>query len=194
MIDPIKLKISGLKTGLFPNKFYFLMMFLLQWGFTQVVVAGPSATGQAIATITVPLNIQLTDELEFGQIRPGSTAGTVVVSPQNVRTATGGATLAAVNNQNNIFHHRAEFNISGPPDSFFSISLTNTSAVHDQGSNPSLLVTDLKGFSTTENIETTTGKTNLDGDDSIYVGGTLQVPAGAKNGKYEGDVTINVNF
>jgi uncharacterized protein DUF4402 len=184
-----------MKTRLFRNRLTLLLVMLFfLWGGAGHSVAGPSATGLATADMVEPLNIQMTEELAFGQVRPGDSAGTVVVTHQNVRTATGGATLAAVNNQNNIFHHRAEFDISGPPESFFNITMTSTSAVHDQGTNPALQVTDLKSFSTTQNIETATGKTDGSGNDMVYVGGTLQVPAGAKNGKYEGDVTITINF
>lgn len=169
----------------------------LLWGSVGVGGAAPSATGQASVAVIKPLIIVMTEELEFGQIRSGNSDGTVTVSPQNVRTADGGASLSAVNNHNKIFHHRAKFEVEGPPNSFFNITLASTAAEHDHGSNPNLQITDLTSFSATLNSDITltmTGKTDEDGEDHIYVGGTLQVPAGAKNGKYEGDVTISINF
>ena len=167
-----------------------MLVLLLQWGVPQVIVAGPSATGQASVTISNPPSILITEELEFGQVRPGGTAGTVVVTPQNNRFATGGTELSGSGSQ----HSRAEFEIEGPANAFFTIQLSSSPAEHDEGSNPSLEITDLVSFSQTLGIVTTTGKTDSDGEDEIFVGGTMQVPAGAKNGKYEGEVTLNVNF
>ncbi|GJL77924.1 MAG: hypothetical protein NPINA01_09130 [Nitrospinaceae bacterium] len=193
LIDPKSLTVPAMKAKLFRKRcFYLMMVLLLQWGLPQIVIAGASATGQATATVSEPLDIQMTEELEFGQIRPGGTAGTVVVAPEdNARTATGGTELGP---GNATLHHRAKFDVSGTPDAFFNIALSSSPAVHDQGINPSLQVTDLKSFSETRGIVTLTGKTNGIGEDIVYVGGTLQVPANALNGKYEGDVTITVNF
>ncbi len=162
----------------------------LLWGNVGVGGAAPSATGQATAVITEPLNIQMTEELEFGKIRPGDTPGTVVVTPLDDRSATGGTELSGSGDH----HHRAKFKIEGPLNAFFTIQLFSSPAEHDNGANPNLDITDLKSFSKTLNMETTTGQTDSNGKDKVYVGGTLQVPAGAKKGKYEGDVTITINF
>lgn len=132
------------------------------------------------------------DELKFGQIRPQYSAGTVTVAPEdNARTASDPDLLAAINSGK---HQRAKFEIKGPENSLFSITLASTKAQHDNGINPSLDVTDLTSFSKNLVSFDLKGKTDSDGEDKIFVGGTLQVPANAKNGKYEGEVTITINF
>ena len=93
---------------------------------------------------------------------------------------------------------RAEFTVTGSPDVGYQIVLASESALHDQGGNNlTLMVTNLVAFSVNRfdlGEGTTEGKFDFSGEDMVFVGGTLQVPANAKNGKYEGDVMLTINY
>lgn len=188
--------ISSTKYRFHGYRFFLLSALLLSGLMVQYVYAGPSAIGQAEAIIIPPLTVHEEETLQFGQIRSSKTqSGTVVITPQNVRFATGGASLAAVNNQNNIFHQRAEFQVDGPTNNAFTYTLSANTAEHDNGSsNPNLQITDPIGFSVNLGLEGLQGELGNDGKDTIYVGATLQVPSKAKNGKYEGEIIIMVDY
>lgn len=159
----------------------------------QKAHSSPSATASSNVHIATPLSITGLLTLEFGQVRPGDQAGTVVVTTANTRAAFGGAKVAA----SSAIWRRGEFSVTGTADAFYDITLQATIFLHDQGgTNAQLKVTDLKSKSVTKGVEGSEGKINPSGTDLIYIGGTLQVPskATAKNGKYEGEVLITINY
>jgi hypothetical protein len=87
--------------------------FAILWlcALTALFAATPARAGQQSGTakivVVTALSLVKSADLEFGIIIPTAVAGTVVVSPLSVRTATGGAVLAG-----GIFH-AAEFNGRG---------------------------------------------------------------------------------
>ena len=86
----------------------------------------------------------------------------------------------------------------GTPNANYNIQVNDLTAVQDQSVKPepgvtSLNVTDLKIFSTTVGAESASGQVGPDGTDTLYVGGTLQVPITAKNGKYRGEVELLIS-
>lgn len=168
-------------------------------GFCQGI--SDADTGSAQALIAVPFLVTVTAPLEFGQIRPGDVDGSVVIDPQfNTREGFDGVQAVA-----SAPWSRAEFAITGQPNAPYSVDMVASTAIHDQGTDPeigvkSLFVDPLTGFSVTLNppaaqiSPNVTGKINGLGSDTLYVGGTLQVPTTARNGKYEGEVMVTVNF
>ena len=154
---------------------------------------GATGTGSGVASVINPVLVVSVAELSFGQVRPGGTdSGTVIVTPQNTRSSTGGTGLAAGNPP----YSRAEFDVSGPASTTYSMQLSGTVALHDKGGNNlQLNVTDLVGFSLNLGLEGTLGLFDASGQDMVYVGGTLHVPTRefAKNGKYEGDVVLTID-
>ena len=154
---------------------------------------GESGTISASVEIRAELVITNLAELDFGQVRPGPTDGTVVVTTANTRFKTGGTGIIGPK------FSRAEYVISGTPGSIYNIVPVAAFSVHDQRSTPipgmtSLDVINLISFSTTVGVETTTGQINPNGVDSVFIGGTLVVPTTALNGKYSGNVILTVNF
>ncbi len=160
---------------------------------TAMAQAGTSAsaTAQAGATVVVPLVVTAEEEIDFGAIASGSISGTVIVTVDDKRSATGGASLLG-----GADFHRAEFKVVGPPNASYKITLPSTlTAEHDSSSpGPNLNVVNLVSFSTEANAVTDTGVIGPGGSDMVYVGGTIEIPAGAKNGKYEADVVLTVEF
>lgn len=182
--------------GLFSN---------LSWGVAIIALSGlallllPQVAGGETGTIpaTVEIKTQLTitktADLNFGQIRAGQSNGIVIVTPLNVRTAVD-VTLRALTN-----FSRATFIITGDSGTTYNIAPVLDFALHDKRGDPVLgvtllEVTNLKSYSTTVKAETLIGKFNNNGIDSVFVGGTLLVPQGAKFGKYGGQVTLTINF
>lgn len=166
---------------------------------TRVAGAEESATIQATVRIScwVQLTITSSSPLCFGQIRPGETDGTVVVTTSNERYATGGVGLSGSR------FSRAEFTITGQPGVSYSIVPGVPLMVHDQRPNPipgvtGLEVIDVLIYSTTvgppETFSPGAGQIGPDGVDSVYIGGTLVVPSTAKNGKYAGSVELTINY
>ena len=154
---------------------------------------GESGTISSSVEIRADIVIDKTAVLYFGQVRPGTTDGTVVVTTGNERFAFGGTKIIGPK------FSRAEYVVSGTPDALYTITPGVALSVHDNRGEPipgvtSLDVINLKSFSVTFNAEGTTGQFNSSGVDSIFVGGTLVVPTTALNGKYSGSVIITVNF
>ena len=162
--------------------------------FLPAVAGGQEGTIPATVQIRTVLVLTRTADLNFGQIRSGDEGGTIVVTPLNVRFATGGLILRALRN-----FSRAEFIITGDPNAFYNITPVLDFALHDQGENPEpgetlLQVVDLISYSTTVGAVTLVGQFDPNGVDSVFVGGTLLVPPGAKFGKYGGEVTLTFNY
>jgi uncharacterized protein DUF4402 len=140
-------------------------------------VNGASATLQANVTINgQPLEVTGSTTLNFGVYLIWDNDGTIVVTTSNTRNASGGVIIFPGSTSFN----RAEFNIQGPPNTPYTITLpTGVSFVERKFNGDSvgreLDVTNLTSFSTTVGTETTTGMTDNNGADTIYVGGTLVV-------------------
>lgn len=157
------------------------------------VALGDGGTIPATVEIKIQLSLTKTADLNFGQVRSGHSDGTVVVTPLNERFPTGDVTLRALTN-----FSRAEFIITGDPGDSYNIEPVLDFALHDQRGDPVLDVTllevvDLISFSSNVG-QGLVGQIGTDGIDSIFVGGTLLVPPGAKFGKYGGQVTLTINF
>jgi len=179
------------------------------WGIAIITLAGlgvfllPRAaegeTGTIPATVDVRNSFTLTKSanLRFGNVHPGETDGTVVVTTSNVRFAAGGARVSGKDEHHHHFG-RAAFTIFGEPNAIYQIEPLPTIALHDSRKLPipnvtALEVINLIAFSTTVGAETTAGQIGPNGVDTVFVGGTLTVPSGAKNGRYEGEVTLTIS-
>ena len=154
---------------------------------------GESGTISSSIEIRSELVITKIAELFFGQVRPGATDGTVVVTTANERFAFGGTGIIGPK------FSRAEYVVGGVPDAIYTITPGVALSVHDIRGVPildetSLDVIDLLSFSTTVGMETSTGQINPNGVDTIFVGGTLVVPTTAKKGSYSGSVVITINY
>lgn len=158
-----------------------------------------TATGRASVEIVVPLNVIMGSPLEFGNIKSEFESDDEEEESGSVTITTGNQRLASGNIKVSSQFNRAVFTINGVPYSTYNIQISDLMAVHDQTLKPEsgvtqLRILDLKSFSVSAGLETTTGKINASGTDTVYVGGTLLVPATAKNGKYRGDVEIILSY
>jgi uncharacterized protein DUF4402 len=168
-----------------------LVVLAMSW-----VLGAISGMGGGTAFAADPVEIvSSSPRLNFGAFANGQNAGTLVVTPSNSRTASGGIEAGPGSYAP---YHRAEFTVSGPANTPYTITLPATGSFTDSSGDPSggfsIQVNNFTSFSTTVGAETTTGMTDINGADTIYVGGTLVVPGGTHVfGIYYGDVSITVD-
>lgn len=74
------------------------LKYLLQTGMAGAALAlapgnahSQTVSGETQAAVVTPLSFIQVEDLNFGQVMSGTSAGTVTISPTNVRSATGGA-------------------------------------------------------------------------------------------------------
>lgn len=158
---------------------------------TQPANAGTTPGGAEI-TVVRPLSFVMDDDLDFGTVIRGTTAGTVVVAPDGVRTQTGGVTLA-----NGGGHKAASFAGQGTFNQRVDISL-GSNTIFLTGPGAPMRVRDFVIGSTPTAVLTTAplrfriGATN--GIFVFPVGATLEVAANQAPGKYTGTWTITLEY
>lgn len=142
-----------------------------------------TATANATARVLTPIAIAKLADLNFGSLVSGPTAGTVIVDPFGIRTATGGASLV------NSPYGAAQFNVTGEPSTAYTITLPNAiSIVH----------TTNNAFAMTVNTFTSdpsgTGTLSALGAQQLNVGATLNVGASQASGLYTGTFNVTVAY
>lgn len=154
-----------------------------------VAAASPSpalagtGSGEAHAVTVRPLTLVKVDDLDFGDIAPGATAGTVNIDPATGnRTVTGGAIAVGGSPQEAVFAGAARFGF------LLTVAIS-----------PSPVLTRIGGGATMPTSLQVLGGTGLrlfpgTGPQIFRVGGTLNVAANQMPGSYEGTFTLTVNY
>jgi len=150
-----------------------LMLSLLFIG----VASAADTIGTASVEVLSPIAIAETQALNFGNISPTGTAGTVAISTGGVRSNSNVDLLGGLPTQ-------AIFAITGAGNAAFSVSLPSSviltgpetktvdSFVHDAGASPAL----------------------SSGTATVNVGATLNVNATQAPGTYTGTYSVSVNY
>lgn len=147
-------------------------------------------TGQVYAaTATAPVNVEIvrfltlvnTSGLEFGKISASGAAGTVVISHDGNRYATGGAAVDPSDH-----FTPATFLVQGRPNETFSVQLPDRIELFDKNGNKIVI----------ENFKTNAEQGNLSpsGDSEISVGGKLNLDPNQPSGSYNGTLVIDVHY
>lgn len=123
------------------------------------------------------LFITNTGDLNFGTIMSLNTPQSVTISPEN------GATSGAINI--NSERTRGTFLISGPANKSYNI-VVPTSVNITYGGNS--MTADLTSY------PATAGQLNNSGQDTLYIGGTLNIGSSQPAGEYTGTYTINIQY
>ena len=145
--------------------------------------ASDTATANATARVVTPISITKLTDLNFGSLIAGPVAGTVVVDPAGIRTATGGATLV------NSPFGAATFDVTGEPLTPYTITLPNAIAiVHTTNNTFSMVV------NTFTSNPSGTGTLSALGAQQLNVGATLQVGANQPSGEYTGTFDVTVAY
>jgi hypothetical protein len=148
--------------------------------------------GDAEVTIVTPLSFVIDDNLEFGRVIRGTTAGTVTVAPNGTRSQTGGALLANGGGSKpatfagmGTVNQRVDVSIGAPSILITGPGLPMRVHTFTLGSTPSaVLTTSPQRF----RIGSATGIF------SFPVGATLDVGANQAPGTYSGSWTITLNY
>lgn len=172
---------------------------MLAWLAASVVAAMSLGTpayaetkpAEAQIAIVKPLTFFKVDDLYFGTVLPGTTAGTVTVSPSNVRTKTGSPTLFGTDFQ------RAKFAGYGSNGQIVEISLgANQIFITGPGA-PMRVYNFVIGSTPTAILSTNPQRFRINSATGIFdftVGATLDVGANQVGGNYSGTWTITLNY
>lgn len=135
----------------------------------------------ASATIVAAIAITNTSDLDFGEVVPGTSTGTVVMSTAGLRSAFGGTTLGSEGSAS-----AAGFDVSGADGYAFSITLPESIELE---SGEDAMTVD--AFTSDPDASSTLA----DGARAVAVGATLNVGANQAEGVYSGsfDVTVDYN-
>jgi len=148
-------------------------------------------TTASTATVIEPIAITKSADLVFGKFAPGASAGTVIVSTSNVRSATGGAVLSTIGSTPTA----AKFDVTGDADATYNIVWSGDTELTDSVSLETMALTKISDLTAGNAIsgEVTAG-TLTGGAQSIYLGGELAVASTQAAGDYAGDVTVTVEY
>lgn len=147
-----------------------------------------SATVDASAEIVTAIGITHGEDMDFGRIITGSGAGTVELDPA---AGTGGRTGTGVTLGNPGTVHAAIFTVTGDHDAAYTVDLPDDGV---ELTGPALSdPMHIDAF--TASITLGSGSlTAGPGEETFYVGGTLQVNAGQDPGAYAGTFTVTVTY
>ncbi len=158
------------------------------------VAQAATQSAKADVTIVTPLSFIKDEDLDFGTMIRGTTAGTVVVPPTGARTVTGGVTLAPGT------FGPSRFAGYGAPGQTVQISVaSNSITINRVGGGGSMTVdTFMIGSSPTWSA-ITTAPTNFtigssNGIFNFAMGATLRVGANQAPGDYNGTFTVILNY
>jgi hypothetical protein len=135
--------------------------------------------GDVNAEIVAAITITQTVGLQFGQIAPTASAGTVTL------TTAGGLSSSNVTLAGLIPTTAASFDVAGAPDNTYALTVDATATI------------DFTTESMTVDLVSSpvaTGTLDGDGEDIVLVGGTLHVGANQVAGEYEGTYDISVAY
>ncbi len=142
------------------------------------------ATASAAATITAPIAISKTSDLEFGLIAPTTSAGTVTVSTTGTRTGDANVDLLSGDAPT-----AASFAVSGEANQTFSLVVPASATLSATGGSG--------GADMTATLSDDAGATpTLDGSgaSSVNVGAALAVGANQAADSYSGSFTVTVSY
>ncbi len=152
--------------------------------FSAGIAAADTTSSSASAEIVSAIAITNTAGLNFGQIAPSGTAGTVTISTAGVRSSLGGVTLG-----NQVAVAASSFDITGAPNNTYSITLPADSTVTlTSGASPAMAVDSFISD------PLTTGTLNGSGAETLLVGATLSVGVNQPNGTYTGTFNVTVAY
>lgn len=163
-------------------------------GFATTTNAQATATATATATVITPISITKTTDMNFGSLAVlAATPGTVILLPDNTRTATGGVSLSTIG----ATPTAAVFAVAGSGASTYAITLPTTVTLTNTTGGGAETMT----AGTFTSTPTPTGVLTA-GAQNISVGATLSVAAAQVPGVYVSpatsvagslDVTVNYN-
>jgi len=145
-------------------------------------VQAATATATVDANIIQTISMTTTNGLSFGDISAGATSGTVILTPGGARSATGGTSINTSTPGN-----PSSFNVQGIANASFSITLPVSVILSDTASH-SMTVDNFTSS------PTPSGVLDGSGQQTLFVGATLNVSANQAFGSYSGQMSVTVDY
>ena len=143
-----------------------------------------SASGDARATVIVPITITKNVELYFGRFTDNGSGGTVTIATDGTRSKTGTVILSTVSGTPTA----GTFDVTGDPNATYTITLPADSTVSLTGVGTAMPV------NTFVSNPATTGTLSAGGTQTINVGATLTVNGSQAAGSYTGTYPVTVEY
>ena len=163
---------------------------IMMAGFTARVMAQSpitqTVTNDARAEVLNAIGLTAVNILEFGGFSSSGTAGTVVLTPLSVRTATGGVTLVTTSTTPTA----ASYTMTGSPSTHYNIVLPTGNIMITRVGNSATMAVNTFTCSYASLSSTTTTA----GTDAFTVGATLNVAASQLPGTYVGPFDVSVVY
>jgi hypothetical protein len=158
-------------------------MLLLILGISmQVPMNAAVSTATVTANIIRPVSMNTQNGLSFADISVKKSAGTVVLSPDGNRATTGGTSI-----KSSVPSEPAAFTVSGEPNAAYTISLPEASVLtNSQGS--TMVVTKFTS------LPAISGLIDANGQQELFVGGTLNVGNNQAYGPYTGTMVVTIQY
>jgi hypothetical protein len=151
-----------------------------------------TTNGTATATIVRPITLTASRDLAFGNVVPGATTGTMVLTAASstVASVTGGVTkpgtqVGTVTS--------AQFDVGGEGGFTYSITLPASAATITSAASDTMTV-DTFTSSIVVTAGALSGSIGSAGTQTFYVGGTLHVAANQNPGDYTGTFAVTVAY
>lgn len=144
-------------------------------------VVAVTAVGTVNVEVVRFLTLVNTNGLEFGKVSVSGAAGTVVITPDGNRYATGGAAVDPADH-----FSPASFVIQGRPNESFVVQLPDSIDIFDQNGNK-IIIEDFSSNSEQGNL-------GGSGDAEIMIGGKLNLDPNQPSGSYNGTLVIDVHY
>ncbi|MEM7561754.1 MAG: DUF4402 domain-containing protein [Pseudomonadota bacterium] len=149
-----------------------------------VPVQMQAASDDATVSADIITVITLTNRsgMVFGDISTSNTPGTIVLNPDGSRQATGGVSFSSTAGSS-----PAAFDVAGEPNTTYSITLPIT-----------VILSESNGGNMVVNNFTSqpdgTGLTDTGGQQSLFVGATLNVGSNQLIGSYSGIMSVTIGY
>lgn len=141
-----------------------------------------SATFNVGARIVSPISITKIADMNFGDVVPSSSAGTVVLTTAGARSVTGGASLGLTGATS-----AATFTVNGQANYTYAITLPSAANISDGASHT-------MSVGTFTSSPSSTGTLDAGGSQALALGATLNVGASQVPGTYSGSFSVTVAY
>lgn len=167
----------------------------MAFGATPAQAQSASATGGTEATVLRRLSFIRVDDMLFGRIIPGTTAGTVVIAPNGTRTGTGGVILLP----GGTGHQPSAFAGWGTQNQNVQISMGSNSVTLTRSGGTQTMVMDtfIIGSTPTAQLTTVPRVFRISSATGVFefpLGATLRVGANQVSGLYQGTYSLTLNY